>query len=65
MTMTAKTYLNLCLSGIMSDMSQYLPEIFPINVSILVTVKLPESVGIFFNLRGSEALVVVLHPVWR
>ena len=48
----------------MSDMSQYFPQIFPINVSILVVVKQPESVRIFFNLRGSEALVVLLHPVW-
>ena len=46
-------------------MSQYFPQIFPINVSILVAVKQSESVRIFFNLRGSEALVVVLHSVWR
>ena len=71
MTMTDKSsnhlyhHLNLCLSGIVSDMSQYLPKIFPINVTILVAVKLPEGVGIFFNLRGTEALVVVLHPAWR
>ena len=49
----------------MSDMSQYFPQIFPVNVSIFVRVKLPESVGIFFDLSGSEALVVVFHPVWR
>ena len=59
------TNLNLCLSGIMSDMSQNLPQIFPVNVSIFVAVKHPEGVRIFFNLRGTEALVVVLHPAWR
>ena len=49
----------------MSDMSQYLAQIFTINVSIFVAVEHPEGVRIFFNLRGREALVGVLHPVWR
>ena len=59
------TDLNLCLSGIMSDMSENFAQIFPINVSIFVRVKPPESGGILLDLTGCEAGLVVLHPVWR
>ena len=46
------TDLNLCLSGIMSDMSENFAQIFPINVSIFVRVKPPESGGILLDLAG-------------
>ena len=55
-------HLNLRLGRIVSDVPEYLPEILPIDVPVLVRVELAEGAGEPLDLTGRECLVSV--HVW-
>ena len=51
--------LDLRLSGIVPDISQYLAQVFPIDVPVLVGVKPAEGAGELLDEAGRERLVTV------